>query len=105
VPDKECLEEEQPMEDEMSRTLTLKRMADTFKLMDYYSTFFDENDPNHIRSAKDVRPWMETNDRYSKLHREKQNCSLQSSLSLDVFLGSRTASTRLNRPPSLPPPI
>jgi hypothetical protein len=58
-------------------------MADTFKLLDYYSALFDKNDPHHKRSAKDATPRMEANDHYSKLQREKWHCSVQSSL--DVF--------------------
>jgi hypothetical protein len=54
--------------------------TDTFKLLDPYSASFDENDPSHNRSVKDARPWMEANDHYSKLHREKQHCSVQASL-------------------------
>ncbi|KYO31878.1 hypothetical protein Y1Q_0003440 [Alligator mississippiensis] len=67
--DREQHEEEEPMEENERppRVLMMKGMADAFKLLDGYLALFDENDPNHERSAEVARLMKEVNACYMEL--------------------------------------
>jgi hypothetical protein len=64
-------------EDECLQVLTLKGMADMFRLWAGYLACFDEKNPNRVRSAKVSK---EASACYRELCQEKQRCLVLSLL-------------------------